>query len=456
MSLSRISATFMLAISAFSSGFAGDAFAQSAPLKIEITEGVIEPLPLAAPGFIAETAESAQVAEALSAVVVADLVGTQLFREIPREAHISDVTNIDSPPQYIDWKAINAEILIIGSVLLDEDDSLEVKFRLFDIRAERSLGDGVRFKAGSGIWRRIAHKVADAVYSRVTGETGFFDTRVAFISESGPKDGRTKRLAIMDYDGANLRYLTRGDEIVISPRFSPDDSQLIFTSYESGSPRVLLMNIETGEIRPLVDLRADEMTFAPRFSPDGRKVIFSLTRNGNTDIYETDLDTRSTRRLTESAAIDTAPSYSEDGDWIAFESDRNGTQQLYIKNLSGGEARRISRGEGRYGTPVWSPRGDYVAFTNQRRGRFHIGVMRLDGSEERLLSSSFLDEGPTWSPNGRVLMFFRETPGEQGGPELYSVDLTGRNLRKVNIPILASDTPGNRFASDPAWGPLRN
>lgn len=456
MRLSKISANFMLAISAFCFCFANDAFAQSGPLKIDITTGVIEPLPLAAPGFIAENAESAQFAEALSSVVVADLVGTQLFREIPKEAHISAVTNIDSPPQYIDWKAINAEILIIGSVLLDEDNSLEVKFRLFDVRAERPLGDGVRFKAESGVWRRIAHKVADAVYSRVTGETGFFDTRVAFISESGPKNDRTKRLAIMDYDGANLRYLTRGDEIVIAPRFSPDESQLIFTSYETGFPRVLLINIETGGIRPLVDLQADEMAFAPRFSSDGRKVIFSLTRSGNTDIYETDIDTRVTRRLTESAAIDTAPSYGEDGNWIAFESDRNGTQQLYIKNLAGGEARRISQGEGRYGTPVWSPRGDYVAFTNQRAGRFHIGVMRLDGSEERLLSSSFLDEGPTWAPNGRVLMFFRETPGEFGGPELYSVDLTGRNLRKVVIPLLASDTPGNRFASDPAWGPLRN
>lgn len=455
MRLSRITAAFLLAISPFGFGLAGGASAQSDPLKIDITEGVIEPVPLAAPGFIAENAESAQLAEALSAVVVADLVGTQLFREIPKEAHISDVTNVDSPPQYVDWKAINAEILIIGSVLLDVDGSLDVKFRLFDVRAERSLGDGIRFKAGSGIWRRIAHKVADAVYSRVTGETGYFDTRVAFISESGPKDDRTKRLAIMDYDGANLRYLTRGDEIVLAPRFSPDDSQLIFTSYETGSPRVLLMDIETGESRPLADLQAGEMTFAPRFSPDGKKVIFSLTRSGNTDIYETDIDTRFTRRLTESAAIDTAPSYSEDGTWIAFESDRNGTQQLYIKNLAGGDVQRISRGEGRYGTPVWSPRGDYVAFTNQKGGRFHIGVMRLDGSEERLLSASFLDEGPTWSPNGRVLMFFRETPGERGGPELYSVDLTGRNLRKVVIPILSSDGPGSRFASDPAWGPLR-
>ncbi len=433
----------MLAAAAFFSADRVTSQTSQERLRIVITEGVVEPMPIALPDFSAARPEDRELARRLTGVVVSDLTGTGLFRRIPQEAYISVPAGVDSRIRFSDWKAVNARALIAGS-LQSAGSAVEVNFRLFDVFAEAELGKGVRFTAGAGNWRRVAHKIADSIYQRITGELPYFDSRVAFISESGPKGNRLKRLAIMDYDGANVRPLTDGSAIVLAPRFSPDGSLLIYTSYETGVPSVFLLNLRSGVEQSI--LQSAEMAFAPRFSPDGGKVVLSLTMGANTDIYEVEIGSRRIRRLTSSAAIDTAPSLSPDGKWLAFESDRSRTQQIYVMRVDGGTPRRISFGEGRYGTPVWSPAGDYIAFTKQRRGRFHIGVMRADGSEERILTSSFLDEGPTWSPNGRVLMFSRETPGPSGGPSIYSVDLYGRNLRQVRTP---------QFGSDPAWSPLR-
>jgi len=419
------------------------ALAQTGPLRIVIEEGVIEPLPFAAPDFVAENAEAQQYAREISRVIASDLAGTGLFREIPGDAFISQITSFDSPVQYADWKAINAQALVTGAVSVS-GNRLVVKFRLFDVFSEAPLGEGLQFGGTTGAWRRVAHKVADQVYSRITGEGGYFDSRVVYVAETGPKDQRQKRLAIMDYDGANVQYLTDAASIVLAPRFSPTGDRVLYTSYESGFPRIYLMDVASAGRRALED-QPGTMSFAPRFAPDGRTVVFSLTQGGNTDLYSLNLSTGARRRLTSAPSIETAPSFSPDGRLIVFESDRSGTQQLYIMPAGGGEARRISFGQGRYGTPVWSPRGDLIAFTKQHKGRFHIGVMRTDGSEERLLTASFLDEGPAWSPNGRVIMFSRETPGAAGSSALYSVDITGRNLKRV---------PVRGGASDPAWSPL--
>ena len=424
---------------------AGEANAQSPSerLRIVITEGVIEPLPIAVPEFVAENPAASAHARQISNVIAADLAGTGLFRMIPHAAHIAMPQAFDSAIEFADWKAINAQALVQGSVR-GRGSQIEVKFRLYDVFAEAPFGKGVQFGGGEQSWRRIAHKIADVVYQRITGEMPYFDSRVAFISESGPKENRSKRLALMDYDGANVLNLTDGEAIVLAPRFSPNGELLIYTTYETGVPNVQLLDLRTGNSQSI--LESSEMTFAPRFSPDGGKVLLSLTKGANTDIFEVEIGSRRVRRLTDSAAIDTAPSYSPDGKWIAFESDRSQAQQIYVMRSSELKPRRISFGKGRYGTPVWSPTGDYIAFTKQAGGRFHIGVMRADGSEERLLTASFLDEGPTWSPNGRVLMFFREAPGAAGGPSLYSVDVYGRVLRKVPTP---------QYGSDPAWSPLR-
>ncbi len=437
---------FILAILVTLTGLhASSAVAQgNGPLRIEITEGVIEPLPFALPIFEAETPNSQAYAQQISQVIAEDLKGTGLFREIAPSAFISNVSSFAAPIQYADWKAINAQALITGAVAV-QGNQLNVKFRLYDVFSGAEMGDGLQFTGTPEGWRRMAHKVADAVYSRITGEGGYFDSRVVYVSEAGPKDARQKRLAIMDYDGANVQYLTDSSAIVLAPRFSPDGRRVLYTSYETGFPRIYVLDVGSVQ-RRAVETQTGTMSFAPRFAPDGQTIVFSLSEGGNTDIYAMNINGGSVARLTSAPSIETAPSFSPDGSQIVFESDRSGSQQLYVMPSRGGEARRISFGPGRYGTPVWSPRGDLVAFTKQNAGRFHIGVMRLDGSEERLLTASFLDEGPTWAPNGRVIMFSRETQGAQGRSTLYSVDITGRNLRPVRTP---------EGGSDPSWSPLQ-
>ena len=437
---------YMISLFAVLTLWAMPALAQDGgPLRIEITEGVIEPMPFAVPEFVADNAAATEMARNISRLIALDLSGTGLFREIPQDAHISRITSFQSPVQYADWRAVNAQALITGAVSADGSGGLAVKFRLYDVFSGQELGTGLQFVGTRDGWRRIAHKVADEVYSRITGEGGYFDSRVVYVAESGPKDQRAKRLAIMDYDGANAQYLTDSSSLVLAPRFSPTGDRVLYTSYQGGFPRIYVLDVSNVGRRVLPTMDGS-MSFAPRFAPDGRTVVYSLTQGGNTDLFRMDIGSGQSSRLTSAPSIETAPSYSPDGRRIVFESDRSGSPQLYIMPSQGGEARRISFGKGRYGTPVWSPRGDLIAFTKQSKGRFHIGVMRTDGSEERLLTASFLDEGPTWAPNGRVILFTRETQGAQGQARLYSVDISGRNLKQV-------DTRGG--ASDPSWGPLQ-
>ena len=424
-------------------GLAAPVLAQDGPLRIEITDGVIEPMPFAIARFHDEGGAGEYLAQVQN-LIAADLTGTGLFREIPASAHIARPESFDAPVSYEDWKAINAQALITGSVKV-EGGKVVVKFRLFDVFAGQPLGDGMQFDASTGNWRRAAHKAADQVYSRLTGEGPYFDSRVAFVQETGPKDARRKRIGIMDYDGANVKWLTDDSTLVLKPRFSPDGSRLLYTSYATGFPQAMMMDVNSLATRQLGAGQQGTMSFSPRFSPDGRWIVYSLEQNGNTDIYQMDAATGAQRALTNAPSIETSPSYSPDGRQIVFESDRSGTPQLYIMGANGGEPKRISFGEGRYGTPVWSPRGDLIAFTRQVGGKFYIGVMRTDGSEEKMLTESFLDEGPTWAPNGRVVMFTRVTPGGDGQPRLHSVDITGRNMRPVKV---------NGAASDPDWGPL--
>ena len=424
------------------------AFAQKtvAPqLDMTVNRGVIKPISLAVPSFIKESGANSIISRELAKVISNNLNGTGLFKSIPQTAYVSAPLSFNTPVQFSDWSIINADVLVVGSVGLKPDGRLEVKFRLWDVSQQKEIGKGKQYFTNSESWRRISHKISDTIYTRVTGEGAYFDSRVVFVSETGPKDNRTKRLAIMDQDGANFRLLKHPPSLVIAPRFSPTTNKIIFTGYETGKPRVYLMDLSSGEITSLPELQG--MSFAPRFSADGSEIVLSMTENGNTDIFISNLASGTKRRLTTNIAIDTAPSFSPDGNRIVFESDRGGGQQLYIIPSKGGEAKRISFGEGRYATPVWSPRGDLIAFTKIKEGKFHIGVMRVDGTKERLLTTSFLDEGPAWAPNGRVLMFFRETPGKAGAPSIYSIDISGRNLRKIKT---------SSFASDPNWSQILN
>jgi len=412
----------------------------SGPLEVDITQGSLKPIPIAIPEFLGE---DQRFAVELSNVVAADLERSGLFLPLNRDSFIQRISDLNTTPRFTDWRAINAQALVAGRAGRGGDGRLVAEFRLWDVFSGRQLA-GQRLAVAGTDWRRLGHLVADQVYERLTGEKGYFDTQIVFVDETGPKDHRNKRLAIMDQDGANVRLLSQGRELVLTPRFSPSTHEVTFLQYTGDQPRVFLLNLESGR-RELVG-NFPGMTFAPRFSPDGQRIVMSIGEGGASSIVEMDLRSRQSRRLTQSSAIDTGPCYSPDGRHIVFESDRDGSQQLYVMNADGSGQHRISFGEGRYSTPVWSPRGDLIAFTKQSGSSFLIGVMRPDGSGERTLTEGFHNEGPTWAPNGRVLAFFRENRGA-GGPRLFSIDLTGYNEREVQTPA---------FGSDPAWSPMRN
>ena len=431
----------MVGLSVMWAFLAVSAAPSQAQLRGTQTQGTIAPIPIAVPEF---TGPDAKLAQEISNVVAGDLGRSGLFQPLDRASFLERNVNVNTAPRFPDWRAVQAQALVVGNVVSDGGGKVTAEFRLWDVATGRQLA-GQRFSTGQVNWRRVGHIIADQVYERLTGEKGYFDTRVVFIDETGPKNRRVKRLAIMDQDGANVRVLSKGQNLVLTPRFSPNNQEITYMSYAGDKPRVYLMNLESGSQQVVGDFPG--MTFAPRFSPDGQRVIMSLQSEGSSSIFELDLRSRRTRQLTSGSSIDTGPSYSPDGGQIVFESDREGTQQLYVMNADGSGIRRISFGDGRYSTPVWSPRGDYIAFTKQYSGRFLIGVMKPDGSGERVLSEGYHNEGPTWAPNGRVLMFFRESRGANAGPRIYSVDITGYNEQVVPTPA---------FASDPAWSPLLN
>lgn len=409
-------------------------------LKIDITKGNVEPLPIALPDL-----PGGSVGNQIMEVVTADLERSGLFRPIPQGSYIEQITPATVTPRYTDWRQINAAALVTGSVVDSGDGRLKVSFRLWDVFGEEQIA-GKEYNTFTTNWRRTAHIIADEIYKRLTGESGYFDSRIVYVAESGPANKRVKRLAIMDQDGANHKFLTDGRFLVLTPRFSPNSQEILYMSYSGKQPRVFLRDLQTGREESLGSF--DGMSFAPRFSTGGRSIVMSIAQGGSTNIYSYDLSSRRMTRLTSGNAIDTSPSHSPDGNQIVFNSDRGGSQQLYTMDSFGGNIKRISFGEGRYGTPVWSPRGDLIAFTKMTGGRFYIGVMRPDGSGERTLTESFLDEGPSWSPNGRVIVFTRQFPssrGSAGKARTYTVDLTGYNLREVTTPM---------DASDPAWSPL--
>jgi len=417
-----------------------------ADIKVDITIGVVEPIPIAIPSFYGSSANDAQYGRNIAEVVNSDLVRSGLFSAIDPHSFVQDADSLLVAPHFADWRVLNAQGLVVGKVEAQPDGRLKVEFRLWDVFGEQQM-TGLAYFTVPNNWRRVAHIVADAIYKRITGEDGYFDTRIVYISETGPGTNKVKRLAIMDQDGENNHVLSDGRAIVLTPRFSPTMQEITYMAYYNNRPRVYLFNIDTGRQDVLGDFA--NMTFAPRFSPDGNRVIFSLSEQGNSNIYTMDIRTHHIQQLTTGNAISTGPCYSPDGQNITFESDRGGSQQIYTMRANGSDVQRISFGEGNYGTPVWSPRGDLIAFTKLHQGHFYIGVMRPDGSGERELTEAYHVEGPTWAPNGRVLMYFKELVSGPGGRDretkLYSIDLTGYNERVVPTPT---------DASDPAWSPL--
>ncbi|SEP60363.1 TolB protein [Faunimonas pinastri] len=415
-----------------------------AQLKVDVNKGTVQPMPIAIPTFVGGGNAPDELSQNVSQVITADLKRSGLFAPLNPQSFVDPVVPPSTTPNFTNWRPLNAQALVSGQVTATGDGRIMAQYRLWDIYSGQQL-TGQQFFANPANWRRISHIIADSIYERLTGEKGYFDTHIVYVDESGGKGQRTKRLAIMDQDGANVRYLTSGDALVVTPRFSPLRQEITYAALNNDQWHVYLLNLESGQ-RELIG-NFPNMAFSPRFSPDGQTVVLSLQNGGNANLYTLDLRTRQLTRLTDSPSIDTAPCYSPDGRQIVFESDRGGNQQLYLMSASGGAAKRISFGQGRYASPVWSPRGDLIAYTKQAGGQFGIGVIKPDGSGERLLTDGYDNEGPTWAPNGRVLMFFRDPGGANSGPKLWSVDLTGYNQQQVPTPS---------YASDPAWSPLLN
>ena len=421
-------------------------------IEVDITRGNLDPLPIAvSPLHVDIQSDNYQdikvkgLGDLISLVVEKNFKSTGLFNPLNKDAFVQKPDIAHLKPRFEDWSLITAQALVTGKILI-KDEKLKVEFRLWDVAANKEM-IALAFTTTPANWRRVAHIISDKIYERLTGETGYFDTRIIYVSETGEKTQRVKKLAIMDQDGANTKYLTLGNELVLTPRFNPSNQLVTYLSYFRNLPRVYLLDIETG-IQEVVG-NFPGMTFAPRFSPDGKKIIMSFAKDGNSDIYTMDIESRLVERLSEDSSIDTSPSYSPDGKYICFNSDRSGLQQIYTMKSDGNGVKRISFGNGIYGTPVWSPRGDLIAFTKMKSGKFYIGVMRSDGTGERLLTENFYQEAPSWSPNGRLLVFYRETKsgkkGEGFTAKLWSIDITGYNERQ-----LKTETD----ASDPSWSSL--
>ncbi len=419
----------------------------NALVQIDITRGNVDPLPVALPYLAGQDQRASDLGKSIMEIVEKDLESSGLFKSINRQAFIQNITSGDALPSFPDWRQVNAAALVTGGINVVNGDEFKTEFRVWDVYSQQQIA-GKSLTTNNKNWRRIGHLIADEVYKRITGEEGYFDSRIVYVAESGPAIKRIKRLAIMDQDGENHRFLTDGSDLVLTPRFSPTAHEVIYMSYMSGVPKVYIRNVDTGKVKLVGNFPG--MSFAPRFAPDGKSIVMSVESDGDSSIYVMDTQSGNKRRLTnDPGVIDTSPSFSPDGKQIVFNSDRGGSQQLYVMNVDGSNVKRISFSDkGKYGTPVWSPRGDWIAFTKMRSDRFYIGVMRPDGTGERLLTESFLDEGPSWSPNGRIILFARQEPSygnKQGEWSIHTIDLTGYNQRKLKAPI---------EASDPAWSLL--
>ncbi len=427
-------------------------------VEIDITRGNLDPLPISVSPFFADEISKEKIRKNLdidnlgieiSKVIENNLRKTGLFDTLDKESFLQKPDIAHLKPRFEDWSLIKSQVLITGKVtskVINQKDYIRIEFKLWDVLGAKMV-DGFSLTTVPTNWRRVGHKISDKVYERLTGESGYFDTRIIYVAEEGPKTQRVKKLAIMDQDGFNTKYLTLGNELVLTPRFNPTNQMVTYLSYFRNMPRVYLLNIETGKQEVVGDFPG--MTFAPRFSPDGKKIIMSLAKDGNSEIWVRNLETNIQEKLTDHPSIDTSPSYSPDGKYITFNSDRSGYQQIYVMRSDGSKVKRISFGKGIYGTPVWSPRGDLIAFTKLHKGKFFIGVMRTDGSGERLLTENFYQEAPSWSPNGRIIIFYRETKTDDKGQgfsaKLWSIDLTGYNERLVRT---------ETDASDPSWSSL--
>ncbi len=420
---------------------------------IVIDRGHVEPITIAVNKFDTDSIKNGAVGDDITSVIFNDLKGSGMFWPISMPSFIEQTVGIKHEPFFTAWQQTSANLLINGEVIRLSSNKLRVSFVLWDINLEKDL-IGEVFEMPTHLWRRVAHKIADKIYEKITGDSGYFDSRIVYVSESGSYLKRVKRIAMMDYDGANHKYLSDGKNLVLTPRFSPQADKILYLSYvQKQNPNVYVRDLKTGKEQLVGSFPG--MSFAPRFSPQGHKVVMSIARKGSTHIFEIDMNNMLIKQLTQGVNINTSPCYSPDGKKIVFNSDRSGSRQLYIMNSDGSNVERISFGDGIYAAPSWSPRGDYIAFTKiSKEQGFTIGVMKAlacsDENTERIIATGYLVEGPCWSPNGRIIMFAKGWPPKNlvaGKNRIYSIDLIGYNERELFTP---------QDASDPEWSKVLN
>ena len=414
-------------------------------LEINVTNGQVEPLPLAVVSFDAENIEDEEYSSKINDVISNNLKNTGLFKILSEKSYLQSKNEVFLQPNFGDWRLIDANFLVTGKLNIN-NKNLNINFKLWDVYQEKLLIN----KSISGVsfteWRISSHIISNLIYEAITGEKGYFDTKVVYVAETYTNAAKSKQLAIMDYDGNNHKMLTNGDNLVLTPRFSPDGKNVVFLQYKNNKASVYLMNLISEKINILGNYSG--MSFAPRFSPGGKKIIFSLTERGKSNIFVQELESKKKYQITNNKYINTSPYFSPDGKKIVFSSDRAGKQNIYIKKIDNkfSKSERITFGLGNYATPVWSPRGDYIAFTKSYKKRFFIGLIKENGKGERLISEGYLADGPTWSPNGRTLAFYKivKKRNDKYVSKLFTIDITGNVEKELKTPY---------EASDPDWGP---
>ncbi|MEI6628040.1 MAG: Tol-Pal system beta propeller repeat protein TolB [Alphaproteobacteria bacterium] len=419
-----------------------------AGLKIEITKGDVQPDPIAVVDFYNPDGLD-NLGESIAKVLINDLEASGLFVAIGKSAFLQTADSlVKDGPKMTNWRPLKARFLVYGDVKSIGSGKISLSFRLFDVVTGQQML-GFSFDGDQKNWRRMTHIMADKIYGRTTGETGLFDSKIAFVeSINNDRKDPKKRLMIMDWDGNNPQALTDGSQLVLTPRISPDAQKIAYRAYSKDKLRIYVMDLKTKATKEMGHFPG--MTIAPRFSPDSKRIIFSFEKAGCSAIYVMELASGKITQLTEHKCIDTSPCFSPDGTQIVFVSDRDGNGKsipdLFIMDSDGSNVKRISfsKGRAKYFQPVWSPRSDLIAFTKQTEGTFYIGVISPDGSGERLISNGYLVESPTWSPNGRYIMYTREL-SLRDKSQIDMIDLTGRNRRRI---------PTQKGASDGSWSPL--